>query len=253
MAPGIRVLWPLWAGWAVTTLLVSMISELVGTAIAVDSISHLADPNHGLCCDNALGPLLLWSVGVFGTLAALLGFAQGWVLRRDILGAAWKDWAWVNLLGLVLAIGGYLGTTFMLPESWLGLGLGLPGFMLGFAQWLILRRTLAPAGWWILGSGGAWILGAWAGNGLTTAWLPGPDAYDFPFYPAAGVLHWVIGWAIGSGVFALLTGILLSWLVGRPRPLRGEDTSAADTSPTESLPETPLGAAAGGGSGHPGG
>ena len=65
------------------------------------------------------------------------------------------------------------------------------GTVLGVLQWLVLRRQVARAGWWVLASSVGWVMG-----GL-----------------ASGITNTTAGWAVLGIVYGAITGIVLVWLL----------------------------------------
>ena len=68
------------------------------------------------------------------------------------------------------------------------------GTVLGLLQWLVLRRQVARAGWWVLASTVGWVVGGFV-SGITDA---------------------AAGWAVLGAVYGAITGIVLVWLLRRP-------------------------------------
>ncbi len=173
-------------------------------------------------------PVLVgWSFGVWWVLASIVGWAVGSVVSDiggDVVGEVWFDS--VGLIVLGTSIGGMQWLVLRRRVSWAGwwvlaniagwtvgalvnlplnLPLGLfPGWSVGLVvagifQWIVLRRQLSRATWWLLASFVAWA----AGFSISVA-LPecrGPCS--------AAVLGAVIG---------AITGIALAWLLRQPAP-----------------------------------
>ena len=74
------------------------------------------------------------------------------------------------------------------------------GVSVGLAQWLILRRHAAQAGWWVPACGLAWAVG-WSIIGLVeeAAGLPTLTVY--------------VVTSVGAAVVATITGTVLIWLL----------------------------------------
>jgi len=136
------------------------------------------------------------------------GFMQWLVLRRRIAGTGW--WVPASTLGfpaaLVIAVGAMrLGGDSVATPILLGV---LFGILSGILPWLVLRRQVARAGWWVpahlLGSlvGGAMGIVAFHVMALI-------GFYQFP-WAAAGAMF-------GAGLGAI-TGITLVWLLRQPVP-----------------------------------
>ena len=134
---------------------------------------------------------------------------------RDV---GWRLWLWWVLASVVgWGVGGVvLGPVFGVVEPAFGLLVGgaavgaIGGAVLGVLQWLVLRRQLARAGWWIVAS--------------TVGWAVGGAAFGLVGGAVAGFLQWLVlrrrlaragwwiaastvGWAIGP-VIVLFGGVI---------------------------------------------
>jgi len=134
------------------------------------------------------------------------GFMQWLVLRRRIAGTGW--WVPASTLGFPAAL-------VMTDDAMRLVGIPSPillgvlfGILSGILPWLVLRRQVARAGWWVpahlLGSlvGGAMGIVAFHVMALI-------GFYQFP-WAAAGAMF-------GAGLSAI-TGITLVWLLRQPVP-----------------------------------
>lgn len=120
---------------------------------------------------------LLAAAGSGALEAMLVGLAQWWAMHPWFPGITRRSW-WVATLAGALAayVLGFLPSTLMNlaaegsqapvaepPGSIMFLfatGLGaVAGAVLSFAQWLVLRREVRRAGWWIPANMLAWIVG----------------------------------------------------------------------------------------------
>ena len=92
----------------------------------------------------------------------LAGVLQWLVLRRRVARTGW----WVlSVIAAVAAVGVLVfGVGLVNVDVGWVLGVGLFGTVAGVLQWLVLRRHVARAGWWVLASTVGWIVG-----GPTTA------------------------------------------------------------------------------------
>jgi hypothetical protein len=101
----------------------------------------------------------------------------------------WRTWlSWVAastaaiVLGSLLLYGMVFAAKAVAPgvneDRWLGWAIFLVlGTMLGAAQWIILRRRLRRAGWWIPATAGGWIVVIAAGDLLTRVGIaPGSES-----------------------------------------------------------------------------
>jgi len=117
-----------------------------------------------------LASTLGWVAGVllpvYGALAVgtMVGIAQWVVLRPRFKQAGW--WILASALGWVL---GQILVTAVLPIQNTFLQGAVLGGTLGIAQWLILRRWVHRAGWWIVLSAVGWSAGPILGASLVGA------------------------------------------------------------------------------------
>ena len=129
--------------------------------------------------------------GIIGAVVGVLAVGLGWgvsVVGRLVGGAAGvrPDWS--------ADPGGDVG--------WVA-GVAAGGTVLGVLQWLVLRRQVARAGWWVLASTVGWIVG-----GLVS-----------------GITDTAAGWAVLGAVYGAITGSVLVWLLRH----RAADTDDAMT------------------------
>jgi hypothetical protein len=160
------------------------------------------------------------SGAIFG---AIVGVAQWLVLRQTIRARWWAlgTCAGWGLAGVVMGFnaGGSVSTigpdagplhplfTFLLFPP-------LAVFLLGAAQWLILRREFAGAQWWLAANGGGLLVGLVVG--LVVAMLvPWLAPTDFPSAQANGIVG-----AIAGPIYGLVTWTFLSELRRRDIPTR---------------------------------
>ncbi len=77
-------------------------------------------------------------------------------------------------------------------------GVAVGGVVVRVLQWLVLRRQVGRAGWWVLASTVGWAVGGHVGGTL--------------------------GWAVLGAVYGAITGSVLVWLL-RQRPSGSEQPS----------------------------
>jgi hypothetical protein len=157
---------------------------------------------------SVLGEILEYSILGAG-LGSVVGLGQWLILRDQISRAGW--WILASAAGFAVAGGGYVAAVgaFSYSEGLEGLGsfaavLGwtvvgaLGGAVAGILQWLVLRRQVSRAGWWVLASTVGW--------GLSMAVL--------------GALFYVelVGLLVGGAVLGAVTGGALVWLLRQPVP-----------------------------------
>jgi hypothetical protein len=108
--------------------------------------------------------------------ATLVGLAQWWAMHPWFPAITRRAWWLATLVGAVVAyVLGYLPSTLMSlgegasqsqvaePPQWIVLllaaGLGaVAGAVLSFAQWLVLRKKVPRAGWWVPANMLAWLV-----------------------------------------------------------------------------------------------
>ena len=173
--------------------------------------------------------------GVWWVLASVVGWALGSVVSDtvgDVVGKVWFD----------------------------SVGLIVLGASIGTMQWLVLRRQVSWAGWWVVANIAGWTVGALVNLplnlplGLFPGWLAGLFV--------AGIFQWLVlrrhtyratwwllisfvGFVAGSGisvvipgclgpcsaavlgaVLGAMTAIALAWLLRQPAPPSGEAEAA---------------------------
>jgi ABC-type tungstate transport system substrate-binding protein len=124
-----------------------IITDILGDYVVVNGVRHITE-------DYLAMYILVPSISL------LTGVLQYALLRRYLPRMGW----WV----LVTAAGWFLGVLLIALPAWLGwtdaslnnldLILLLMGLAIGITQWMLLRRRLALAGWWIAASALGWGL-----------------------------------------------------------------------------------------------
>ena len=170
---------------------------------------------------------------LFGALfGALVGIIQWFILRRQMSPPLW--WVLSNALAFALigiasslwVLGAGLITA-ILVDGWIGVfpgdfgvlgylylaGYGaLFGFVVGIIQWLVLRRHVAQAGWWVLANIIAFAVGI---EVLRIAGLLVRDIY--PAIQFIAVYGGLAG-PLAGAVAGIITGTVLVWLLRQPVP-----------------------------------
>lgn len=151
-----RIQWDIWFQWVLATTL----GWILGWVI-------FGDPGIGLAVGIAqwfvlrrLGPQSVWW---------MLASALGWLVGYGIIISGW------------VAPPGPTGFTPVISGAVLGLALGI-------GQWLVLRRLVHQAGWWIFASAAGWTV----------------------------ALIGVLGTTVVGAVAGALTGFMLDWLLRDP-------------------------------------
>ena len=190
-----QVGWSVWLQWVLATIVCGPVRDVVLPA-----------------CIGTLGDLGGNVVG--NTASGLVAGIGQWLVLRRWLGRA--GWWWV----LATAGGDLLGASpLILGENLGGLIATIAlGLVPGTLQWLLLRRQVARAGWWVLASTvsvlAAFTAGVAASSGV------GLKESEL-------VLGLVAGIASGS-VFGIMSGLVLGWLLRQPVStlVRGQATTA---------------------------
>ena len=124
-----------------------------------------------------------------------MGIAQWLVLRRPFAPMGW--WVVVSIVGF--GAGKAVGDAFVQgipPVVGYGLDGAIIGASVGIGQWLVLRRHVARAGWWVIANIAAWAL-AWSIIGFAEA------SEGLPI-----LMVYLVG-ATGAAVAGIITGIAL--------------------------------------------
>jgi hypothetical protein len=201
----------LWLRWTLATAL----GELLGFSLAMvlGALIYLAI---GTSLETYGDAAMLGSAMLAGIVeGSILSFAQWLVLRRHIRSLPLKEW-WLGTMGGAVAaymvgtaVGVYSGNLIAFAQLHIVVivGFGLVfvaalGAILGFAQWLVLRRHLTKASLWITANIVAWTVGLAVG-------ITGPTLIDD--WSAIGLVV-VMGTTAGllmGAVVGLITGAAL--------------------------------------------
>jgi hypothetical protein len=136
-------------------------------------------------------------------IGASIGIAQGLVLRRRIGSTGW----WVLVSSVGFGVGKAAGEAVAngMPTAVAhGLSGAVIGVSVGVAQWLVLRRHVSRAKWWVVTTIAAWAVG-WSLISLAE------DSAGL-----STLMIYVVG-GIGAALAGIITGTALIWL-WRSRP-----------------------------------
>lgn len=182
--------WKLWLQW----LLGNAVGLGVGSLIAYIGITFSALTTGGPAV-RFTGVLAIAATG------ALVSSIQWYVMQRHGNWAGeWSKWTLLSAAGW--SIGGISGSYLLLGLTSGRLSI-IAGVFCGIAQWLILRRRVNRAGWWILASAVGWL----AGTLIELLFLGNPDWFS----PIGLVVN---GFIVG-GVSGSISGVCLVWLLRR--------------------------------------
>ena len=155
---------------------------------------------------GSLGSLILTGYLAVAGGGLVAGGLQSLVLRRQVWGSSW--WVLVSHIKASGVAGVVISVVSIVVDPDVGwvVGVGLFGTVLGTLQWVVLRRYVTGAGWWVVASTLGWVLG-----GAATA-IVGPARAEY------------VGWAVLGAVYGVVTGCALVWLLRRPvlTALRGD-------------------------------
>jgi hypothetical protein len=116
----------------------------------------------------------------------------------------WLLWVLASSVGLAVGLAVVGAVSGAVP-------LDVVGAVAGVAQWLLLRRQVRRAGWWILASTVGWAVGLAVVNAVVDAVV---DAVGWAVGWAVGL---AVGWAVVGAVSGSITGTVLVWLLRQPR------------------------------------
>lgn len=202
----------LWMRWSVATLagevigfgLVGVLAFYIATSIPED---------HRL-----LTATLIVAAGAIEGIA--LGTAQTWVLQRALHDGELGEWVVATTGGalagwaLGMPFGQYASESGMpasaLPFAALGLLLVM-GTVMGWLQWLVLRRHVGASRGWILASAVAWSVGLVPAYAMVS--LLGPEHPTWLVVAVTAAAGLLMGALVG-----IITGAALVRIVARGRP-----------------------------------
>jgi hypothetical protein len=150
--------WFFYPGWVVLSTLSTPIAWLISLAI-ISQIGRVVGGTIEVAGRTRITEDFLIDYVFFSLLALLTGCLQYLLLRRYLPRAGW--WIVATALGWPLGIAVvYLGyavwpVVLNANSTWSAM---LVGAVTGLAQWLVLRRQVPRAGWWVLASALGWGL-----------------------------------------------------------------------------------------------
>jgi hypothetical protein len=193
-----------WLQWVLASILGFAVGAAIYNAIvnSITSMTCTLSSSDSLVDRLTNFPCILPTLGT-ALIGAVGGFMQWLVLRRQVAGVGW--WVPASTLGfpvaLVIAEGAMrLGGDSVAVPILLGV---LFGILSGIMPWLVLRRQLARAGWWVP----AHLLGSLVGGAMGIV----------AFHAVALIGFYQFCWAAAGAMFGAglgaITGITLVWLL----------------------------------------
>ncbi len=188
--------WGFWLGWVVASTVGFFVGFWLGFILGLIIIGE----DNGI---NLLRSILGYFM--FGTsIGAMTGVLQWLVLRGRVSKAGW--WILASIpAGYGIFLAGDIGIEESLNFGTLLSSIGvvaLGGAVAGILQWLVLRRQVSRAGWWVLASTVGWALG------VTVM-----DALEYMYGTPDDLQLVVTGAVLGA-----VTGGALVWLLRQPVP-----------------------------------
>lgn len=221
--PDVPPTFRIWLSWTILTAVSALLGLVVIDTIILGSILRI-DPDIALYGLNALGPQLLFGLGMVFFAAPLVGFAQGMVLRYITrTEGAWIKWIFTSVVAALLAVISTVTVAITIcgggdasPLMWVV----LPGIVVGLAQSWILRSILPRAKGWVLAVSLAWVAASISGYIIRIVILPPTvgSRYIYPFYPLNEAISWGVCWVIGALIYGAITGWMLVRLLQQPPP-----------------------------------
>jgi hypothetical protein len=179
-----------WLWWLFATLvgtILGMVIAFLGLTPLHNTSSHVAQAVRGFVIGSAFG--------------ATVGTAQWFVLRKyfDRVGwwvlltfIGWVAFWELNTMNLLVKAQGIA----FIPDL---LNLAVFGVILGVLQWLLLRKKIHSAGWWVLANIVGMMIASLVTDAISTA-LQGDSPIDF---------------ITSSIVWVIITGVCMVWLLQR--------------------------------------
>ncbi len=192
--PGLRM----WLWWVLGTFVVS------AGCIAVLNVQITNWPDYNFRGDNQIFPLVYWCCGLFVVLGPILGGTQGLVI--------WKTGATRDLLLWVVATTIAVIISLLLSVRITVLIYFVPGLVVGLAQWGVLQRRARYAYIWPIITTIGWFLGILPIR-LGVDPLFSELGYYYQLYSQTAARYWTAGWALGTFIYASITGLALIWIV----------------------------------------
>lgn len=180
LEPQRRPGWRIWFLW--------LLASAVGWGVGMEAGSFF-EPG-GIKSLRSVPSLILAGYVALAVGANLSGVLQWLVLRGKVARAG--RWVPASLgaaavVGLVVLSVGAVDA----QRGWV-MGAGLFGTVVGALQWLVLRRQVPRAGWWVLASTVGWVVGIPLGE--------------------------TFGWLALGATYGAITGTALVWLLRRGTP-----------------------------------
>ena len=215
-----RVGWSLWLRWVLATALGFLIGGAVSGAVVSGGETRWALVTSPLVAALVLA---VTEVVAFGVHGAAVGIAQGITLQHSMARSGWWVVATTGGWAVGGAISGSLAGVFGGTLTGVGPDAGPAGivvtvagsvaafvFLPGVLQWLVLRRQVGKAGWWVLASAVSFFVAVGLSFPLIVA-LARLQGWNLPSAQA-----WGLGGALAGALYGAMTGAVLVRLLRQP-------------------------------------
>jgi hypothetical protein len=205
--------WRLWRHW----VLANVVGEIVGFGLAMVIGVGVAQVVEQLVGVAQVAAMIGAVIAVGSVEGAAVGLAQWLVLRTRLPSITRRAWLWATVAGAIVAWGVGMAVGSMAGDQLETVASGSPvvpavviglaaGTILSLFQWLVLRRVVTGAGWWVPAHAVAWTLGmAVAFAGISSV----PDDAPVLLFAVVGA---ATGLAMGA-IVAALTGVALVFVL----------------------------------------
>lgn len=189
-------------------------SILVALVVIVSFVQALFRKRRGLEARWRTIPInMIWSIVaviaiVLGHAASIAGVLQWLVLWKQFSRSPW--WILMSSAGALIVL--FTGSVVVTSSEYLYFALA--GAVIGLMQWLVLRRQLTSAGWWILASTIGWLVGGLATEVVGEAYNRMSD--HLSEHAALAVAHTAPN-TVGGILCGIVTGVSLAMLSRKPK------------------------------------
>ena len=163
---------------------------------------------------TVLGEVVADEVVIFGLLGALPGLLQWLLLRRHLPQAG----RWVLASTLAGALIGAVASSVRVVDP--AAGYAVAGASFGILQWLVLRRHVSHAGWWLLASPVGWAVSVPVVRAADRVGVFGAAerAMRAMALPMSETVVLALLFGVFGAVYGVVTGIGMAWLMRKPIP-----------------------------------
>ena len=201
------------AGWIFLTTVVPLVALVTFVAVLVQW-RRRRQPRWRMVVYNTLWALVILVALLIGQAGSVAAVFQ-WLILRPYVSRG-IHWVPASAAGALLGLqirGSLIASNLVY--------LILEGALLATVQWLVLRRQVVRAGWWIPTSALGWLIGALV---IFPGWTLWDGVHDKLNEEMARILFHVIPPALAGLACGVVTGIALFLLLKRSRVAANGDT-----------------------------